>query len=65
MNCRDCGRYDQEARVCKDGKLNPPRYEQANDMVKIFGLRVICPFNDHREKLIYVRSGPLTRQKNR
>lgn len=63
MTCRDCPRYDGEKRICRDGKLNPHRYEQAQEVVKLFGLRVVCPFNDHRERLIYNRSAPLSRKR--
>lgn len=61
MNCRDCRRYDPEAKVCLDGKINPHRYETALEASKLYGLRSICPFSDHRERLIWARSGPLTR----
>lgn len=64
MTCPGCPRYDEERRVCKDGKMNPQKREQANEVVRIYGLRVICPFNDFREALIHARSGPLTRRRS-
>lgn len=63
MTCQGCPRYDENKRICLDGKMNPQRYEQAQEVVRIYGLRVICPFNDHRETLIYNRSAPLSRPK--
>lgn len=61
MNCRDCPRFDSEKRICQDGKLNPGRYEQAQEIVRLHGLRSICVFNDFRERLVYNRSAPLTK----
>ena len=55
--CRDCHRYDTAAEKCLDGKINPPRYEQALSAAQVMGLRSICIFNDHRERLVSVRSG--------
>jgi hypothetical protein len=55
MNCRDCPRYDKDGRNCLDGKLNPQKWRQAVDVANIYGLRVICPLNDHRERLIRAR----------
>ena len=57
MYCRDCARYDEKAQKCLDGKVNPPRYEQAVSVSQVLGLRAICAFNDHRERLVSVRSG--------
>lgn len=65
MNCRDCPRYDLEGRVCRDGKINPQRYEQAKEAAQIFGLRSICAYNDHRERLISVRQVLLDRNGGR
>ena len=56
MQCRDCARYDQEARRCLDGKVNPERWEIAVTVSKVMGLRSICMFNDHRERLVACRS---------
>jgi hypothetical protein len=53
--CRDCPRHDPEAGRCRDGKTNPERYDQAVEVVRLFGLRAICTYNDHRERLIEVR----------
>lgn len=55
MTCDECNRFDQESRKCLDGKLNPQRYGQAVDVANMFGLRVICVFNDHRERLVKSR----------
>lgn len=63
MYCRDCVRYEQETEKCLDGKVNPQRYEQALAVSQTMGLRAICVFNDHRERLVSVRSGqPLGRR---
>ena len=53
--CRDCVRYDKETEKCLDGKINPQRYEQAVSASQVMGLRAICMFNDHRERLVSVR----------
>lgn len=55
MNCRDCPRYDQEAGNCRDKKINPQGYDLAAEAAKVFGIRAICTYNDHRERLIAVR----------
>ncbi len=55
MDCRDCARYDKEAAKCRDGKVNPQRYEHALSVAQVMGLRSICVFNDHRERIVGVR----------
>ena len=57
MKCRDCPRYDLELRRCKDGKLNPLRYSDAIEVANVWGVRAICSYNDHRERLVGVRTG--------
>jgi hypothetical protein len=39
-----------------DAKLNPQRWEQAVQVANVFGIRAICIFNDHRERLVRARS---------
>lgn len=56
MDCRDCARYDLEGRRCLDRKLNPKRYSEAVEIANVLGLRPICVFNDHREKLVRARA---------
>lgn len=55
MDCRDCSRYDAEASKCLDGKVNPRTYEQALGVAQYMGVRAICVFNAHRDRLIQVR----------
>ncbi len=55
MDCRDCARYDKENTKCLDGKVNPLRYEHAVSVAQVMGLRCICVFNDHRQRLVDVR----------
>ena len=55
--CRDCVRYEEETQKCLDGKVNPQRYEQALAVSQVLGLRAICTFNDHRERLVSVKLG--------
>ncbi len=55
MECRDCARWDAEARKCLDEKINPHNWENAVSVVQIFGIRSICMFNDYRERLIQCR----------
>jgi hypothetical protein len=38
-----------------DGKVNPPDWETAVSVSQILGLRSICMFNDHRERLVRAR----------
>ena len=56
MYCRDCPRFDLENNRCKDSKVNPLEYETAINVANVLGLRAICVFNDHRERLIDTRS---------
>lgn len=56
MKCRDCPRFDQDSERCRDGKVNPESYEAAMNVSQILGLRSICTFNEHRERLIENRS---------
>ena len=55
MHCRDCDRFDLETRKCKDQKINPQSWGQAVDVANVLGVRSICVFNDHRERLIRSR----------
>ena len=55
MDCRDCARYDENRSRCMDGKVNPKRYEHALEASQVLGLRAICVFCDHRERLVSVR----------
>ena len=59
MYCRDCHRYDPERGRCRDGKVNPLGWEVAVSVSRQFGVRALCVFNDHRERLIHARSGAL------
>lgn len=63
MYCRDCARYDPENRKCKDAKVNPQGWETAVEVSNVLGLRAICVFNDHREKLIKARTSGLPKKK--
>lgn len=60
MYCRDCARWDSENRRCKDGKVNPHSWEETVNVANVLGVRAICIFNDHRERLVGSRlSRPL------
>jgi hypothetical protein len=54
--CEDCPRWDSEKRKCRDGKLNPQTWTQAFEVAGHIGLRAICVFNDHRERLVKSRA---------
>jgi hypothetical protein len=56
MLCKDCARYDAENRRCLDGKVNPQKWELAVEVANVIGLRTICVFNDHRERLVQART---------
>ncbi len=56
MRCEDCTRYDSELKKCLDSKLNPQSWSAAIDVSNLMGLRVICVFNDHRERLVKCRA---------
>ncbi len=58
MHCRDCSRFDPEIGKCKDLKVNPLSWDEAVNVANFIGLRSICMFNDHREKLILSRTPP-------
>lgn len=55
MRCSECPRFDPDREACRDGKLNPQRWDQAVDVANLYGLRAVCVFCDHRERLIQVR----------
>ena len=63
MDCRDCARWDQENRKCRDGKVNPRKWELAVETAQVLGLRSICVFNDYRERLVKSRTPPEERPK--
>ena len=56
MDCKDCHRFDSDAKRCMDGKVNPHNWETAVSVSQILGIRTICMFNDYRERLIQSRS---------
>jgi hypothetical protein len=62
MDCKDCHRFDADAKRCKDGKVNPHNWETAVSVSQILGIRTICMFNDFRERLIEART-PLDKSK--
>jgi hypothetical protein len=35
-----------------DGKVNPDHYETALNIARLMGIRAICVFCDHRERLV-------------
>ncbi|MFN3728715.1 MAG: hypothetical protein ACK4XJ_03260 [Fimbriimonadaceae bacterium] len=65
MRCDDCPRYDLERDRCRDGKVNPPDYEQAVNVANVIGIRSICVFNDHRERLLLTRRLPVEQMQRR
>lgn len=58
MYCRDCPRFDEAVSRCRDGKINPLDWDSALQVSQVMGLRAICTFNDHRERLLAGRKPP-------
>ena len=56
MNCCDCPIYDEDRQKCRDGKLNPASYGAAVEVANVFGVRAICSFNDHKQRLVSTRT---------
>lgn len=54
MNCRDCARYIEGR--CTDGKVNPRSWSLAVEVANVMGIRSICAFNDHRQRLVESRA---------
>jgi hypothetical protein len=64
MDCRDCALWDDKKERCRDGKINPRKYDDALCAAQVLGVRAICIFNDHRERIVGVRTGaPMKEQK--
>jgi hypothetical protein len=61
MDCRDCPRFDDERSACRDGKVNPDRWDRAVEVAQYLGVRAVCPLNDFRERLLSVRQCPVRR----
>lgn len=55
MLCRDCPRFDPETEQCRDRKINPQSWENTIQVAQTFGVRAICVFNHHRERLVATR----------
>lgn len=55
MTCPDCARWNPDEERCRDGKVNPQSWSQAAEVANALGVRSICLFNDHREKLVASR----------
>jgi hypothetical protein len=58
MLCQDCPLFDPDRRRCRDGKINPQSWEIAVEAANVFGIRALCPYNDHREALARSRGRP-------
>lgn len=52
MYCQDCPRWNEENEQCRDGKVNPENWGMAVEVANAIGVRAICMFNPHREKLV-------------
>ncbi len=52
MNCPDCPRYDPESETCRDAKINPRKWSDAVEAAHIYGVRAVCVFCEHRERLV-------------
>jgi hypothetical protein len=55
LECKHCARYDSDAGKCRDEKLNPGDWGSAITVANVLGVRAICLFNDHRERLVLSR----------
>lgn len=55
MECRDCARFNEETRDCRDKKVNPQSWSEAVEVANYLGVRSICMMNDHRERLVDTR----------
>lgn len=55
MECRDCARFNDETRECRDKKVNPRTWSEAVEVANYMGVRSICMMNDHRERLVDTR----------
>lgn len=61
MFCRDCARFNEETQECRDKKVNPQTWTEAVEVANLLGVRSICVFNDHRERLVESRLVKLPR----
>ncbi len=59
MHCRDCHRFDSQNRKCLDRKINPLKWVDAVEVANVMGIRAICIYNDHRERLARSRGMPV------
>lgn len=59
MHCRDCHRFDPKNRKCLDRKINPLKWVDAVEVANVMGIRAICIYNDHRERLARSRGMPV------
>jgi hypothetical protein len=55
VECRDCARFNEETRECRDKKVNPQTWSEAVEVANYLGVRSICMMNDHRERLVDTR----------
>ncbi len=53
--CAGCSSWDAEAGRCRDGKVNPAGWVAAVEVANVLGVRALCPFNKHRERLVRSR----------
>lgn len=53
--CRDCALWEAESNRCRNGKVNPHSWEETVNVANVLGVRAICIFNDHRERLVQSR----------
>jgi hypothetical protein len=60
MHCLDCARFDPDSERCLDNKVNPESWNQAIEVCNVMGVRVICSFNDYRQRILDSRCRNLT-----
>ncbi len=66
MTCWQCRRYDQEARRCLDGKVNPRSKSDTFTVTELFGLQALCHYNPYRDdlaaRMFFPGQAPLTKR---
>ncbi|HEV2471882.1 MAG TPA: hypothetical protein VGS41_04410, partial [Chthonomonadales bacterium] len=48
-SCWQCGRYNREQRLCRDGKTNPVRKVDSYSVAELLGVRALCCHNPYRD----------------
>ncbi len=52
---KECGRYDRENCLCKDGKINPEGLERTRKMISFASRSFVCSRSKWKYEILIIR----------